>query len=366
MKSVVEELETLTAIPALSGFEDRMIKEMRRRLEPIATRIKVDRVGNLTATFDGQSRDEPSILVFAHMDEVGLMVSKIEENGYLRFERVGGIPEKSLLAQFVDVMSIDASHSHTGFIGTIAHHLTPAELKRAVPSRDEMYIDLGLSSREAVLDEGIRVGSTVTYHTNFRRLSEHRVASKSLDNRIGLYLLLKLAEHLHSNPPRATVHIVGSVQEEFSIRGVLPTFERLEPEAAICVDITPACDTPDLNLRYDISLGKGPAITQLNFHGRGTLGGVIPNPKLRRFMEMTAEDLNIPYQREVIIGVITDDAFSQLAGKEGTAVAHLSIPIRYSHSPVETADLRDIEAGAVLLNEIVRRFDRRLDLRRGV
>ena len=117
---------------------------------------------------------------------------------------------------------------------------------------------------------------------------------------------------------------MASTQEEFNIRGVLPVFYKLEPDAAICVDITIACDTPDLNFKYDMSLGKGPAVTQMNFHGRGTLAGIIPNPPLRLFMEKTLDDLKIPWQRDIVLGVITDDAFTVVAGTQGTAMAHLS------------------------------------------
>lgn len=366
MENMIEDLKHLTSIPALSCLEDHMIREMRQRLEPFANALHVDRIGNLTATFNGRSEDEPTMLVFAHMDELGLMVSRVEENGFLRFERIGGVPEKTLRGQFVDVFTTDGQSHLTGFIGTHAHHLTPSEAKFSVPNISEMYIDLGLSSKQEVLSKGIDAGSAVTYHPNFRQVSEHRITSKALDNRIGIYLLLKLAEHLHQNQPAGTVYLVASVQEEFNIRGVIPAFERLEPDASICLDIGIACDTPDLKNKYNISLGKGPMIMHLNFHGRGTLGGLIPNPKLRQYMEVTMQDLEIPFQREVIIGEITDDAFSQLSGTQGTAMAHLSIPMRYSHSPIETSDVRDIEAGVKALNAIVSGFDSRVDLRRGV
>jgi putative aminopeptidase FrvX len=121
-----------------------------------------------------------------------------------------------------------------------------------------------------------------------------------------------------------------------------------------------------LNLRYDIRLGGGPAVLQMNFHGRGTLAGLIPNPKLRRFIEETLEDMNMDYQRQTIIGEITDDAFALGLGDYGVAMAHLSIPMRHSHSPIETCDKRDIENGIKALIEIVSRFDSSLNLERGV
>jgi len=366
MKSIVEELNHLTSIPALSGLEDKMIKEMHDRLKPLADEINIDRLGNVTATFIGRDENEPTMLVFAHVDELGLMIRKIEKNGFLRFDRIGGVPERTLMGQFMDVHTIDGTKSETGFIGTYAHHFTPAEAKSTVPSFKQMYIDIGAYSYDEVIAKGIRIGSPVTYKHKFMRIGEHMISGKTLDNRIGCLMLIALAEHLKTNRPAGTVYIVASVQEEFNIRGNLPVFYKLEPDAAICVDITPACDTPDLNFTYDMSLNKGPAITQMNFHGRGTLAGIIPNPPLRMFMEKTLDEMGMPWQQDISLGVITDDAFTVVAGTEGVYMAHIAIPMRYSHAPAEMADLRDIEAGIKALNTIVSKFDHTLDMRRGI
>ncbi|MGI6251441.1 MAG: M42 family metallopeptidase [Anaerolineaceae bacterium] len=366
MKKHLETLKALTAIPALSGMEDRMITEMVNRFKPLADEVDVDRLGNVTATFKGSDPKQPSLLIFAHMDELGLMITKVDSNGFLRFDRVGGVPEKTLRGQFLEVHALDGKSSVVGFVGTHAHHLTPSDAKYNVPTPDQMYIDLGCSSAEEVYELGINTGSAVTYVPNFRLTGPHHVTSKALDNRIGNLLLLDLAEHMHANRPRATIYLVASVQEEFNIRGNMPAFTRLEPTASICLDITAACDTPDLNNRYNIALGKGPAVLQMNFHGRGTLAGLIPNPKLRLFLEKTLTDLGIAFQREVIIGEITDDAFTLVLGKQGVSMAHISIPLRYTHAPVETADVRDIESAMKLLRKVVDLYDGHLDLSRGV
>jgi len=366
MKSIVEELNHLTSIPALSGLEDKMIKEMVERLKPLADIVEVDRLGNVTATFKGLDDKEPTLLVFAHVDELGLMIRKVEKNGFLRFDRIGGMPEKTLMGQYMDVHTVDGKESYTGFVGTYAHHFTPPEAKSTVPSHKQMYIDIGANSFDEVVAKGIHIGSAVTYRHQFHQIGEHLISGKTLDNRIGCLMLIALAEHLNKNKPAGTVFIVASVQEEFNIRGVMPVFTKLEPAASICIDITPACDTPDLNFTYEMSLGKGPAITYMNFHGRGTLAGIIPNPHLRMFMEKTLDELGIPWQRDMSLGVITDDAFTLMSGTLGVAMAHFAIPMRYSHSPVETSDVRDIEAGIKALNTMVSNFDNKIDLRRGV
>jgi len=365
MNTIIDELKQLTSIPAVSGLEDKMVKEMVHRFKPLADKVEVDKIGNVTATFNGKNEKAPSFLIFAHIDELGLMISKVEEDGFLRFKRVGGVPEKTLMGQYVDIHTLDGSSTIPGFIGTYSHHLTPQEWKYTVPNHEKMYIDVGLDSRDEVLAKGIDIGSAVTYQHNFHLIGDNKITSKALDNRLGILLLIALAEHLKKNPPHGKVYLVASVQEEFNIRGVMPVFTRLEPDASICIDITPACDPPDLNHKFSISLGKGPAITHLNFHGRGTLGGLIPNPKLRMYMEKALADEGIPFQREVIIGVITDDAFTQMSGTQGTAMAHFSIPMRYSHSPVETANIHDIELSIKGIKSIVDNFDEKVDLSRG-
>jgi len=361
----VEELKQLTSIPALSGMEDKMVKEMVGRFKRLTDDIVVDYLGNVTATFKGKDENEPTMLVFAHMDEVGLMVTKVDDDGYLRFDRIGGVPEKTLRGQFVEVHPVDGRPPIKGFVGTHAHHLTPSEFKYTVPTTDQMYINVGMDSKQQVIDAGINTGSAVTYAHNFQEIGEHQVTSKSMDNRVGLLLLLSLAEHLSENQPKGTVYLVASVQEEFSIRGVMPVFTRLQPTAAIDLEITSACDTPDLKMRYDIRLGGGPAVLQMNFHGRGTLAGLIPHPNFRRFMENTITDLGIPLQRQTIIGEITEDAFMVTTGDYGVVMGHLSIPMRHSHSSIETCDKRDIENGMQALIEIVNRFDSSLNLERG-
>ncbi|MEA4811037.1 MAG: M20/M25/M40 family metallo-hydrolase [Anaerolineaceae bacterium] len=364
MEKKYQILEELTSVSGLSGFEDRMISEMAGRFRKYTKQVEIDNLGNVTATFNGVKSNK-SLLIFAHMDEIGLMVTKVEPNGFLRFDRVGGVPEKTLRGQLVDVHSLDEKSFREGFVGTYAHHLTPADAKYVVPTTDQMYIDIGCENASEVREVGIDTGSAVTYRPNFRFMGKNHITSKALDNRIGCLLLLDLAEYLSHNTPRETIHLVASVQEEFNIRGNMPVFTRLEPDASICLDITASCDVPDLKMKYNIELGSGPAILHMNFHGRGTLAGLIPNPKLRQFIEHKAEELGIHFQREVIIGEITDDAFTFVLGKHGCAMAHLSIPLRYTHSPVETADKRDIQNAMNLLHKIVLDFDSDLDLSRG-
>lgn len=359
-----ELLKRLCEITAMSGHEDRMIRYVVSYLKDYTDDIHVDKLGNVTAAFPGTDTDAPSIAFFAHMDEIGLIVRKVEENGFLRVERVGGVPERALVSLGVQVHSLDDSKIYPGIFGMVSHHITPADKKYAVTTTADLYIDIGASDRQEVLEKGIDIGSAVTYGNNFQILGDV-VVSRSLDDRMGVYNLLEAAEYFKEHPQRATVYLIFSVQEEFNIRACTPTFNRLQPDAAVCVDITPSCDTPDTLGKYDMKLGAGPAVMYMNFHGRGTLGGLLPNPKLNRFIEKTAKENGIAVQKEVIIGVITDDAFTQHVGTEGIPMAHLSIPLRYTHSPAEAASLKDIDATTKLLIKIAEGFTADTDLNRG-
>jgi putative aminopeptidase FrvX len=363
MTELVELLQELTAIPALAGREEAMIAAMRRHFEPLADDVRVDRIGNVIATVHG-AQASPRLLVFAHMDELGLIVRKIDADGFVRVERVGGVPEKSLLSQWLEIHTDDGRRI-PALMGATSHHVTKPELKLAVPSRLDMYVDVGCSSRAEVEALGVRVGDPITYRASFTRLSADRVAAKSIDNRMGCAMLVQTLAALARERPAGTVHLVASVQEEFNVRGVWPAFQALKPDAAICLDVTVACDTPELRSLSDVAVGAGPVITAFQFHGRGTLGGLIPNPKLRRYLEQVAAEAGIPTQREVVLGVITDAAFSQLLGEHGVPMAALSVACRYTHAPVESCSLGDIQAAVDLLSAAARRFDAGIDLSRG-
>lgn len=356
-------IEELTSIPALSGHEDRMIARMRAAFETYADEVRVDKIGNVIATIHGE-QDEPALLLYAHMDELGLVVRKIEEDGFLRFERVGGIPEKSLLGTWVEVHT-DVGERVVGLVGTTSHHVTPPDRKFVVPSRLDMYIDVGCRSAEEVRRMGIQVGDAVTYRHSFARLGEDGLASKSLDNRVGCALLIQTLAALAEERPRSKVYLAATVQEEFNVRGVWPVVLATRPDAAICFDVTIATDTPDTSHLADMRMGHGPAVGLLEFHGRGTLGGLISNPILRRYVERVAAEEDIALQREVLIGIITDASFSQLLTEEGVPTASVSVPVRYTHAPVEFCSLRDVEEARRLLIAVARRFDASLDFTRG-
>jgi putative aminopeptidase FrvX len=253
----------------------------------------------------------------------------------------------------------------TGYVGAKSHHITSAEEKYKVPYIHDMYIDVGMQSLEMVTEAGIQVGDPVTYHPNFNRFGDGMVCSKALDNRVGVFVLLEVLKELSKNRPPSTIVFTFTVLEEFSIRGSLPTVRMIDPDAIISLDITIATDTPTDQALQPVSMRCGPTIKMMDFHGRGTLGGLISSPKLRRFIENIAKNNQIPLQREVIVGVITDPAFQLYLGNKGQVISALSIPHRYSHSSIQMCHEQDIIQTTLLVQKIAQAFSPDLDLVRG-
>ena len=360
----MELLERLCAIPAVSGREDEMVAFLRDYAGPLADEVQVDNLGNVTALLRGARYPDTRLMLQAHMDELGLIVRDITEDGFVRIERVGGVPEKSLLAQRVEIIT-DEGDRIPGYIGAKSHHVTGPDEKRQVPSIHEMFIDIGVSSRDAVEQLGIQVGDPVAYSPNFHRFGDGMICSKALDNRVGIYILLEILGSLHQDRPASTVAFAFTVLEEFSIRGSLPAVRRIDPSAILSVDITIATDTPMEERMHPVRLRHGPAIKMMDFHGRGTLGGMFSSPKLRRYVESLAREEDIPLQREVIVGVITDPAFQLYVGERGYVIAGISIPQRYSHASIQMCHERDIGHAVKLLEKAARKFGPQLDLARG-
>lgn len=357
-------LERLCAIHAVSGREDAMTALIRDTIRPLVDEVRVDNLGNVVGILKGAECPDHRLMLQAHMDELGLIVRNITEDGFLRIERVGGVPEKSLPGQRVDLLT-DDNRLIPGYVGTKSHHITSPDEKYKVPSVHEMFIDIGLTSREAVEQAGIQVGDPVTYHPNYHRFGDGMICSKALDNRVGVFILLEVLKSFAAQRPPSTIIFSFTVLEEFSIRGSLPTVTATKPHAILSLDITIATDTPIDKPLHPVAMRKGPAIKMMDFHGRGTLGGLFSSPKLRRFIERIAKQENIPLQREVIVGVITDPAFQLYLDDKGYVIAGLSIPHRYSHASIQMCHETDIAQMIHLVEAAARSFTPELDLSRG-
>lgn len=351
-------LKQLCEIPAVPGREDRMISFMRGEFKDTASinEVEVDKLGNVIAKLDtgSEGKERPRVVVFAHMDEVGLMINRIDENGFLRVEKVGSPNRKTLVGQRVLVETDEGTVP--GVIGVSSYHFQEVENRYEVPHIHDLYIDVGASSRAEVQDQGIKVGSTVTYQPNYQTLGDKLISSKTLDNRLGCYLLLQLAKSLQPTKTAAEVYLVASVQEEFNVQGITPALEQINPDVGFCIESYIACDTPELEDELDTELGEGPVITLLDFHGRGTLAGLVPNPKLIDYLQNQARRDNIPVQKAARKGILTETSYGQYRG-DGIIMGTISVPARYLHAPIETVNKEDIESTSELLTGSVKNFN---------
>lgn len=347
--------ERFMTTEAPSGYEERMGRILGETLAPFADEVVTDRAGNVIAKFAGEDPGAPVVMIAAHMDQLGFIIRKIDSGGLIQVDRMGGIPEKVLPALEVSVATIDGDYL-PGVIGVKSHHATAAEEKYKVDVVTSLFVDIGASSREDVLAAGVHVGCPVIYRPAFKRLLGDMVCGTAVDNRCAVVALADLAERLKNNRPRATTYLVGSVMEEFNIRGAVIAARRIRPDIFICLDITLSGDTPDLSAKYDIRLGGGPTVTLYNFHGRGTLNGHIAHKGLYRLALDTAEREGTALQEFSSLGLLTETAYVQLEG-EYVACLDMGFPARYTHSPVECCDIGDVKGLAALVFAMLGRID---------
>ena len=354
-------LKDLVLISGLSGHETKVRDYLNDQLKQHELKTKTDILGNLICTLQGDEK-LPSVILFAHMDQLGFMVKKIDENGYIRVERVGGVPEKALLSQDVVIVN-NKQELIEGVIANKSHHATQQNEKYTVNKINEIYIDAGFKSKREALRNGINIGSPVTYAPYYKSLKNNNVCGSSIDDRAGCAVILSAAKSLNKSKNRPTVHIVFSVQEEFNLRGILPVIYTLKPNIAVQVDLTLTSDTPDMINSSDVHLGKGPCISLFSFHGRGTLNGVIPHPAIVELFEKTAKNKNINLQRSVASGILTDASYVQFAN-EGIASIDVGFPMRYSHSSREVCNLNDLIDLKNLLVAVINKIDKKTKLTR--
>jgi putative aminopeptidase len=341
-----QSLTDLMMLPGLSGHEDRVRKSIRARLAAAGVSSRSDRLGNLIAHFDGDP-GLPGVMLFAHMDQLGFMVRKIDEDGSIRVQRLGGVPERALASQAV-LLCVGEGRDVAGVITNKAHHATAPEEKYTVLRASDLVIDTGHASGDAVRAAGICIGTAVVYLPRVLPLARGRIAGTSVDDRAGCAVLLEIAGNLAGRRSGPPVDIVFSVQEEFNLRGAVVAAQSLAPDIAIQIDLMLASDTPDMAGQGDMRLGNGPGISLYSFHGRGTLNGVIPHPGMVRLFENAARAENIALQRSAQVGILTDLSYVQTVG-QGVAAIDVGFPMRYSHSSLEVCDLGDLADLATLI-----------------
>ncbi len=309
-----------------SGAEAQVTDVIRAHVEPLVDEVRVDALGSLIAHKAG---DGPRILLDAHMDEIGVMVTYIDEKGFVRFTNIGGVSPLTCIGSRVAF--------EDGRIGIIG-----VEQKRdnadKVPKLEQLYIDVGATDRD---DCPVQIGDSAVFVRPFTAQGT-RLVAKAMDDRIGCAVLVETLRRLEETP--YDLYIVFAVQEEVGLRGARTSAYGIEPDIAIAADVTGTGDTPEAR-PMAVKLGQGPAVKVRD-------SGMIAHPKVRRLLVERAEEAGIPYQLEVLERGTTDAAAMQLA-RSGVPAGCLSIPCRYIHSPSEMVDEGDVENAVRLFLEVL-------------
>ncbi len=355
MMNITATLKDLMLTPAPSGYEKEMAYKLKEKLAEYCDEVTIDKVGCVIAKIAGRSPELPRTMIFGHMDQLGFIVRRIEPDGYIQVDRLGGIPEKVLPGLELSIRAEDGRWI-TGVFGSKAHHAAAPEDKYKVDPVTALFIDIGASSAEEVRSLGIDIGCPVIYKPVFREMCGSRVSGTAVDNRGACAVLVDVARQLREEPPSGDVYLVGTVWEEFNLRGAMMAARTVKPDIAISLDVALAGDTHDLSGRYEDSLGGGATVHLYSFHGRGTLNGTLPHGPLFELAKLTAAELGRPLQRFASLGILTDAAYIQLEG-DGVACLEMGFPARYTHTPVEMCDVRDLQALADICAGMMRRID---------
>jgi len=339
-----EFLEELLVTPSPTGFESAGQKVWTEYIEQYADDIQKDAYGSAAAKIN-TSFDVATVMLEAHADEIGMIVQHITKDGYIYVNKLGGSDSTIARAKRVNIHTGDGIVS--GVTGNTAIHLQDKKNGGGKqPKWKDIYVDIGAADKEEAL-KLVQIGDPITYADDFDYLSDEVLSGRALDNRIGGFMIAQVLKKLNERRDELNVNVVAlnSVQEEVGGYGARMMSYRIDPDAALVTDVTHATDTPGIDHKEHglVKLGKGPSIQ----HGGAN------HPKIVEFLEEVGKDREINLQHEatsVRTGTDTDSIFYQ---KTGIPSALISLPLRYMHSPVETASMKDVHALIDLMTEAV-------------
>lgn len=334
-------LQEITEADGPSGYEGAVAELIAAAFSPYVDETRQDTLGNLIFYKKGKKADSPSIMYCAHMDEIGLIVTAIEDNGFLRFGALGGFDLRTLPGQEVTVYGKD---KYPGVIGQLPAHLRRGK-QNEVPEMQDLFIDTGLPAKD--VQELIDIGSVVAIRRDFINLRHACCSGKAFDDRAGVALLWACARELSQREHEAHVYLVATVQEEVGIRGAMVSTYGLAPDLGVAVDVCHG-DFPGAEEHEVSPLGKGPVLTN----------GPNIHPRLAERLLAVAEDHGISCEQDVSPGPTGTDARAIQISREGIPTALLSIPLRYMHTSVELLDLEDLKKGGRLLAYFAADLDR--------
>ncbi len=332
----IELLQQLCEASAVSGDEQEVRDILINTLEPCVNEITFDGLGSFVAR---KGNKGPKVAVVGHMDEVGFMVTHIDESGFLRFTTIGGWWNQSMLNHRVTIRT-HKGVKIPGVIGSVAPHALTEKQKQQPLSFDEMFIDIGANSREEVEKRGVEIGNFISPEANFACWGEDKVVGKALDNRIGCAMMAELLQTV--NNPEITLYGVGSVEEEVGLRGAQTSAEHIKPDVVIVLDTAVAGDVPGIdNIKYPLKLGQGPGL--MLFDKR-----YFPNQKLVAALKSCAAHNDLPLQFSTMKTGATDGGRYNVMGG-GRPVVALCLPTRYLHANSGMISKADYEALLTLI-----------------
>ncbi|MCW3489972.1 M42 family metallopeptidase [Dethiobacter alkaliphilus] len=334
-------LRDICEAPGVSGYEHNVAKIVNAAFLDYADEVRQDRLGNVVFYKKGTGENRPRILLAAHMDEIGLMVTKVEEGGFLRFSAVGGIDPRTIVGQEVILYGKEAL---PGVIGVKPPHLTAGEDLTKAHSMEDLHIDVALP--EERVKKLVSVGDLAVIRREMIDLAGNSVAAKAMDDRAGIAVLLTCLQELERLQHKADVFAVATVQEEVGVRGAATATYGVVPDIGIAVDVTHG-EMPGVPEHETSKLGKGPALT---------LGPNI-HPKVGNELISIAKEYKIPYQLEVSPAPTGTDARAIQVTRGGIPTGLVSIPLRYMHTSVELLDLEDVKLSGRLLAYFIAAVD---------
>jgi putative aminopeptidase FrvX len=332
-------LKKLLDTPAPSGFEAAAARVWREEARQFADHVEGDVSGNSTALLNPDG--SPRIMLAGHIDEIGVMITHVDDDGFLYFEGIGGWDPQVLVGQRIRLLTRQGAVH--GVVGRKPIHLMQGDEKEKATKIEDLWIDVGARDRDAATKIGVRVGDPGVIDASLLELGDGLIASRSVDNRIGAFVVLEALRLLAESRPAATVAAVATAQEEigYSGGGARTSAYRLDPQLAIVVDVTFASDAPGIEKKVvgEHRLGSGPVLTR----GSATHSGLVDR------LISTAEQEGIPFTLTAAPRYTSTDADAIYLSRAGVATAVISVPNRYMHSPNEIVALSDLEAAARLI-----------------
>jgi endoglucanase len=336
-------LSKIVETPGTSGFESRIRQVIIDAVEPVVDSVNIDNLGNVVAFRKG--KNDKKVMIGAHMDEIGFIVNHIDDDGFIRFLPLGGFDPKTLTSQRVIV------HGKKDIIGVMGtkpiHLMKPEERKKGIELSD-FFIDVGMPKEE--VEEIVSIGNPVTRERSLIELG-HLINGKSLDNRISVYILIEVLQHLKGKELPFDLYAVFTAQEEVGIRGAQVSALEINPDFGFGLDTTIAFDTPGAEAHNRVTkLGEGVAIKIMD-------SSAIADIRMVDYLKQIADKYDIKWQAELLPAGGTDTANIQRMNKSGSIAGAISIPTRYIHSVIETESKNDIVAAIKLLEKALLELD---------